>query len=157
MKFFTLFTACMLMVLSVFALDNESKKSCPNTYATFDQCINQYGGWSPEESACQSKATLGEEYNRCLARAYYNLSQCFSYCPNHPRKASYDLYFQQYQPYYTAATTIETPTASLDQSTNSQTGTTQTGINLEGDSSSAINLNAFSLGAILCMIAYWIF
>jgi len=38
MKFFTLFAACMLMVLSVYAAEvSESKKACPNTAATFDR------------------------------------------------------------------------------------------------------------------------
>ena len=162
MKFFALFAACMLMVLSVFAQfdSSETKKYCPSNAATFNQCIKQYGGWSPEETTCQSKASLGDEYNRCLATAYYDLSKCFDHCPNHPRKASYDLYFQQYQPYYTARVTTEQPTGAPNQNANPLTGNQQGSdtINLDVDTSNGSTmLNAFSLGAILCMVAYWIF
>jgi len=38
MKFFTIFAACMLMVLSVFALEPETEAVCPGNYGATFEC-----------------------------------------------------------------------------------------------------------------------
>jgi hypothetical protein len=152
------------MVLSVFALEDETNRSCPSTGVTFEQCITQYGGYQPEETTCASKASLGEEYQRCLALAYYNLLQCFNHCPNHPRKSSYESYFQSYKDYYTPVVgPTDIPNAVPTGSVNAGTGTTGASgttqnidLNVsENDGSTSIKV--FSLSTILCIIAYLLF
>ncbi|ORX87757.1 hypothetical protein BCR32DRAFT_324284 [Anaeromyces robustus] len=157
MKYFTIFTTFMVMALSVFALEEATKQSCPDTGVTFETCINQYGGYNPTETTCASASTITEEYNRCLARAYYNLSQCFNFCPNHPSKATYDSFFTQYKDYYTAppaeqatGTSGQLPGVTMPGATS-----TPTSLNLDEDANSGSTmLNAFSFGAVFCMIAY---
>jgi len=156
MKFFTIFAACMLMVLSVFALEAETETFCPgNAGATFEACISQYGGYDPRQTECQSKAQIQDLYNSCLGTAYFNLLRCFDNCPNHPRKAYYESYFNDYKQYYTPVTAVPTTTVPAASAATQATVTKAP----EGpdDKSGASKLYTLSLSAVLCMVAYLLY
>jgi len=162
MKYYTLFVAFLFMVLSVnsTAIDDETRTACAGSSAsTFLQCIDQYGGWQPEQTICQNKANQGEEFNHCLAQNYHYILDCFKFCPNHPRKATYDQFNQQYISYYTP---IDSPTNNPTD-TNNPTGTgtgagasASPNFDLETGSGSS-KITVFSISTILCMIAYLLF
>jgi len=154
----------MVMIVSVRSviIDENTKNYCEkNRQVTFAQCIEQYGGYAPEEGACKKYANPGgEEYLKCLGTTYYDLKECFGHCPNHPLRPNIENHFEQYKIHYVPRQTQQqTPTDNNGVNVDPATGTTSTSTQLdlgEADSGSTM-LNAFSLGAVLTMIAYWLF